>query len=45
MSDESSMKAYLAENPRMVGVLFTMTLLLSQAAPVLAGDGAACKGP
>lgn len=41
----SSMKEYLAEHPRMIGVLFSMTLLLSQATPVLAGDGSALKGP
>lgn len=44
MSDASSMKEYLAEHPKMVGVLFTMTLLLSQAMPVIAG-GQANNGP
>ena len=39
-SDSSSMAAYLAEHPKMVGVLFTMMVLLSQgAAPVAAGGG------
>jgi hypothetical protein len=28
---ENNLKAYLAENPRMIGALFTMMLLLSQA--------------
>lgn len=44
MSDHSSMKAYLADHPRMIGVLFTMTLLLSQAGPVAAG-GSNIAGP
>lgn len=28
---ENDLTSYLAENPRMIGVLFTMVLLLSQA--------------
>lgn len=44
MSDETSMKAYLADHPRMIGVLFTMTLLLSQAGAVAAG-GSNIAGP
>lgn len=42
---EVSMKAYLAENPRMIGALFTLTLLLSQAANVTAGGGQTLAGP
>lgn len=39
MSDDdgSGLTTYLAEHPRMIGVLFTITLLLSQATPVMAG--------
>ena len=33
--------AWLAEHPRMTGVLFTMMLLLSQAGAVAAGSSAA----
>lgn len=39
MSD-SSLKAYLAEHPKMTGVLFTILLLLSQAGSVAAGNSA-----
>lgn len=44
-SDSSSMAAYLAEHPKMVGVLFTMMLLLSQAGTVMAGTGSGNPGP
>ena len=44
-STSSSMAAYLAEHPKMVGVLFTMLLLLSQAGSVAAGQGGATVGP
>lgn len=30
---------YLEQHPRMMGVLFTICLLLAQASPALAGDG------
>jgi hypothetical protein len=33
---ENKLATYLAENPRMTGVLFTLTLLLSQAGNVAA---------
>jgi len=33
---EKDLTAYLAENPRMMGVLFTMLLLLSQAGSAVA---------
>lgn len=42
MSD--GIKSYLADNPRMIGALFTITLLLSQAGSVLAAE-ATCPGP
>lgn len=34
---ETDLRSYLAEHPRMIGVLFTLTVLLSQASPVAAG--------
>ncbi len=37
MSDDST-KAYLAEHPRMTGVLFTLLLLLSQAGNAAASN-------
>ncbi|WP_255359090.1 hypothetical protein [Haladaptatus sp. R4] len=36
---------YLEQHPRMIGVLFMMTLLMMQTAPVLAGGGGASQGP
>ncbi|MFW6045708.1 MAG: DUF7503 family protein [Natronomonas sp.] len=38
MSDTKPV-AFLKEHPRMMGVLFTMMLLLSQAGTVAAGNG------
>ncbi|ELY75974.1 DUF7503 family protein [Natrinema pallidum] len=38
MSAKNSMKDYLAQNPRMIGALFTMFVLLSQAGTVVAGS-------
>lgn len=43
--DEKSLKAYLADNPRMVGVIFTMLMLLAQAGNVSAGYALSCGGP
>ncbi|SEK62811.1 hypothetical protein SAMN04488691_101925 [Haloferax larsenii] len=41
MSDKTnSMVSYLRQNPRMMGVLFTLTLLLSQAGSAAAGGSA-----
>lgn len=37
MSDDK-LTAFLAKHPRLTGVLFTALLLLSTAAPVVAGD-------
>ena len=46
MSEESSkMVSYLRQNPRMMGVLFTLTLLLSQAGSVAAGNTGYIYGP
>ncbi|WP_281282384.1 DUF7503 family protein [Salinadaptatus halalkaliphilus] len=38
MSAKDSMEDYLAQNPRMIGALFTLLLLLSQAGTVVAGS-------
>lgn len=40
-----NLKTYLAENPRMLGVLFTMLLLLSQAGNSTAAAGRSFFGP
>lgn len=37
MSDNDSMRDYLAQHPRMIGVLFTIFVLLSQAGTAAAG--------
>ena len=42
---ESAITQYLAEHPRMMGALFTILLLLSQAGAVAAGDGFSISGP
>ena len=44
MSDET-LAAFVAEHPKMAGVLFTTMLLLSQAGTVMAGNGASSAGP
>ena len=44
-ADSGRMAAYLAENPRMIGVLFTVLVLLSQAGSALAGGGVTTPGP
>ncbi|SDM77508.1 hypothetical protein SAMN04487949_2561 [Halogranum gelatinilyticum] len=44
MSDDT-LTTYLAENPRMIGVLFTMMLLLTQAGNASAGIWAGTGGP
>ncbi|MFC7077441.1 DUF7503 family protein [Haloarcula halophila] len=44
MSD-TTMKEYLADHPRMIGALFTILLLLSQAGNVAANNGATISGP
>ena len=40
MSENNAMAEFLSEHPKMVGALFTMTLLLSQAGSVMAGSSA-----
>ena len=42
---DSDIASYLAEHPRMIGVLFTMMLLLTQAGNVAAGAGYTVSGP
>jgi hypothetical protein len=42
---DSKMADYLAEHPRMIGVLFTMMLLLTQAGNVAAGNSNVIAGP
>ncbi|KPN30956.1 hypothetical protein SY89_01697 [Halolamina pelagica] len=44
-SNSSSMAAYLAEHPKMVGVLFTMLVVLSQGAGVVAAGQGTTVGP
>lgn len=39
MSENNALVEYLADHPRMTGVLFTICLLLSQAGTVIAGNG------
>jgi len=45
MAQKTDLTEWLAENPRMMGALFTLTLLLSQAGNVAAGSGGAKLGP
>ena len=44
MSDDS-LTSYVAEHPKMAGVLFTTLLLLSQAGSAMAGHGTTYPGP
>ncbi|WP_256360024.1 MULTISPECIES: DUF7503 family protein [Haloprofundus] len=44
MSDHP-IASYLRDHPRMIGVLFTMTLLLSQAGAVAANHSICINGP
>lgn len=44
MSD-NTIADYLAENPKMTGVLFTMMLLLTQTGSAVAGKSGAYPGP
>lgn len=43
-ANDGSIKALLADHPKMTGVLFTMLLLLSQTG-VAAANGSASMGP
>ena len=45
MSDDDSLRTYLAENPKMMGALFTLVLLLSQAGNAAASVVTATSGP
>ncbi|WP_229121628.1 DUF7503 family protein [Halapricum desulfuricans] len=42
---ESEVKAFLAEHPKMIGVLFTTLLLLTQAGAAAAGAANVTYGP
>lgn len=44
-SPAESMKDYLSEHPRMIGALFTILLVLSQASMAAAGGTVANPGP
>jgi len=44
-TDNGQMAEYLAENPRMIGVVFTVLVALSQAGSALAGGGCTTPGP
>jgi hypothetical protein len=41
----TNITTYVAEHPKLAGVLFTIVLLLSQAGSVAAGNGACYPGP
>lgn len=45
MSENTSMKDYLAENPKMVGALFTIFMLLTQAGNAAGAAATVTKGP
>lgn len=38
-SETSTVASFLADHPRMIGVLFTMMMLLTQTGQVVAGGG------
>jgi hypothetical protein len=42
---ENQLRSYLAENPRMMGVLFTIALLLAGTESALAANMGAVSGP
>ena len=42
---DSKVASYLADHPRLIGVLFTAMVLLSQAGNVAAGSSATYSGP
>jgi hypothetical protein len=42
---DSKIASYLAEHPRMIGVLFTLMMLLTQAGNVAAGNSVTIGGP
>jgi hypothetical protein len=43
--DNNAVSNWLAEHPKMTGVLFTMMLLLTQAGSAVAANGTATAGP
>jgi hypothetical protein len=47
MSEDNTaaMASYLKDHPRMMGALFTLVLLLSQAGTVAAGNSGSIAGP
>lgn len=47
MSDwtESKMAEFLKDHPRLMGALFTLVVLISQAAPVIADNTTGTGGP
>lgn len=45
MSDDNTIHSYLAEHPKLIGALFALMLLLSQAGSVLAANQAVTTGP
>lgn len=46
MSDDSTtLAAYMAEHPRMIGALFSLVLLLTQAGTAMAGGASSVAGP
>ena len=45
MSDNDSLTAYLADHPRMIGALFTILLLVSQAGSAAANGAQTVPGP
>lgn len=45
MSDDNSVAAFLAEHPKMTGVLFTVLLMLTQVGGAAASTGSTCAGP
>lgn len=44
-SQDSKLKSYLAEHPRMIGALFTLSVLIGQAGTVVATKASATRGP
>jgi hypothetical protein len=44
-AETESLTDYLYDHPRMMGALFTLVLLLSQAGSAVAGNAGSCCGP
>lgn len=44
-SSESTITSYLAEHPRMIGVVFTLMLVLSQAGSAAGANSSSIPGP